>query len=505
MSGRGARRPSGTDALLRAALEAYPDPACLCDAEDRILFVNRAFLALNPGLEPLLAPGRRYAEHLAAALDAGEFPDKAADPRGWLAERLALRARGGEFEVRRGAERWLLVRDIRLPGGETFTLCLDISARRRAEQALREAVAELQDAQARMRLGTWKLYPARRSGHWSAQMYRLFGRDPALGPPPWSEFLRLLHPEDRQAVDEGLRAAIRERASASFDFRIDPALMPLRYFTATVDATAHDGAGEPVVTGTVQDITERKLAEQAIRELNETLERRVRERTAQLEAAIAELESFSYSVSHDLRAPIRAMGAFARMVIEDEGERLSPEGRRMLGVIEDNARRLGALVDDLLTLARVSRAELARAPLDLAALARAVAAELEPRYPGAELAIAPLPPAEGDATLVRQALVNLLDNALKYSARAERPRVEVGWDAAAQAYFVRDNGVGFDMAYAGKLFRPFERLHAPSEYAGTGIGLAIVKRVVERHGGRVWAEAAPGAGATFWFTLGPGR
>jgi hypothetical protein len=606
-------------------MEEYPDPVCLCDAEDRIVFINRAFLALNPGLEHLLEPGRGYMEHLAAALAAGAFPDKSADPEGWIAERLAVRRRGGEFEVRRAPDRWLLVRDIRLPDGATLTLCLDITARKRAEQALaesearyrmvsermldgililqdarivhanpaierltgfaldeligrefgplvhpddramvaerhrrrmagdafeprydiriltragepvwvqisnariewrgrpavltvvsdlrerkraeqalREAYAELEESQARARLGSWTLYPDRWTGHWSAQMYRIFGRDPALGPPPFAEFLRLVHPEDRRLIEDGLREAIRGRATAAFDFRTDPAVLPLRYLTATVNATFRADADRPVVTGTVQDITERKLAEQAIRQLNETLEQRVRERTAELEAALAELESFSYSVSHDLRAPLRAMAGFAHMVIEDEGERLSAEGRRKLAVVEKNAVRMGELVDDLLTLARVSRAGLVRSALDIERLVRALATELAPRYPAAEIVIGALPPGEGDETLLRQALLNLLENALKYSARAERPRVEVGWDEAAGAYFVRDNGVGFDMAYAPKLFRPFERLHPESEFPGTGIGLAIVRRVIERHGGRVWGESAPGAGAVFRFTL----
>ncbi len=249
------------------------------------------------------------------------------------------------------------------------------------------------------------------------------------------------------------------------------------------------------------DITARKNDEAALRDVNRELERRVGERTAALEGAIRELEAFSYSVSHDLRAPLRAIGGFARMVIEDEGERLSAEGRRKLQVVEANARRMGMLVDDLLQLARVNRSALQREPLDMAALAAALAAELGPQHPRARIEVGALPAATGDAVLVRQALANLLENALKYSARAAAPRVELGWDGAAGAWFVRDNGIGFDMAHAKKLFNAFERLHG-EEFEGTGIGLAIVRRVAERHGGRVWAEAAPGKGAAFYFTLG---
>jgi len=250
------------------------------------------------------------------------------------------------------------------------------------------------------------------------------------------------------------------------------------------------------------DITKRKNDEAALRDVNRELERRVSERTAALEGAVRELEAFSYSVSHDLRAPLRAIGGFARMVVEDEGERLSEEGRRKLEVVEANARRMGMLVDDLLQLARVNRSELRREALDMGALAASVAAQLGAQYPLARIGVGPLPNATGDPVLVRQAFANLVDNALKYSSRSDEARVDLGWDGAAGAWFVRDNGVGFDMAHAKKLFNPFERLHGELGFEGTGIGLAIVRRVAERHGGRVWVEAVPGEGAAFFFTLG---
>jgi PAS domain S-box-containing protein len=493
--------PPRAEALLRLAMEAYPDPACLCDPEDRIVFINRAFLELNPGLERLLEPGRGYMEHLAAALEAGAFPDKSADPQGWIAERLAHRRRGGEFEVRRGPDRWLLVRDIRLPDGATFTLCLDITARKRAEAALAESEARYRTVAERMLDGILILQDGR-FVHANPAIERLtgFAVEELIG----REFPPLVHPDDRALVAERHR---RRSAGEALEPRYDIRILTRAGEAVWVQISNEriEWQGRPAVLTVVSDIRERKRAETAIRQMNDSLEQRVRERTAELEAALAELETFSYSVSHDLRAPLRAMASFARMVIEDEGERFSAEGQRMLAVVEKNAVRMGELVDDLLTLARVSRAGLARTDLDVERLARALAAELAPRYAASEIAIAALPRAEGDETLLRQALLNLMDNALKYSARAERPRVEVGWDAAAGAYFVRDNGVGFDMAYAGKLFRPFERLHPEAEFSGTGIGLAIVRRVIERHGGRVWAESAPGAGAVFRFTLGAAR
>lgn len=271
-------------------------------------------------------------------------------------------------------------------------------------------------------------------------------------------------------------------------------------------------SGEPVFDadghfrgyrGVGKDVTARRRAENDLRALNADLERRVAERTAALETAYRELESFSYSVSHDLRAPLRAIAGFANLLVEDEGGRLSDGGRRYLTNIDRSARQMGDLTDALLAMARTSRHRLTHQALDMSALANAVAAEWAVDYPRAWLSIGPLKPAHGDPTLIRQVLRNLIGNALKYSAREESPRIEIGCETGAgrTVYFVRDNGVGFDMTYADRLFKPFERLHTEAEFRGTGIGLALVNLIVQRHGGRIWAEGAPGHGATFRFTL----
>jgi PAS domain S-box-containing protein len=248
---------------------------------------------------------------------------------------------------------------------------------------------------------------------------------------------------------------------------------------------------------------ERACAERQVRELHESLERRVAERTALLEQANNELEAFSYSVSHDLRSPLRAINGFAHLLAEHAAPVLDDQGRDMLERIQRGSTRMGQLIDDILHFSRMARVDMTRSDIELDSLTRAVAAELLEQYPAARITIAPLGSASGDQAMLRQVIFNLIGNALKFSAHAASPTVDVFVAPldGEPAICVRDNGVGFDPKYADRLFGVFQRLHGASEFAGTGVGLAIVKRIVERHGGRVSVQAAPGKGATFRFTL----
>jgi len=228
----------------------------------------------------------------------------------------------------------------------------------------------------------------------------------------------------------------------------------------------------------------------------------VRERTAELEVANRDLEAFGYTVSHDLRAPLRSVVAFSSLLRNKEAARLSADGQLLAQRIDQSAQRASALVQALLEFANLGNKAVAKSAVAMQALAEEVAREsAEAAGARTECRIGRLPDCRGDATLLRQVWRNLIGNALKYSRGREAPLVEIGYDVATGAYFVRDNGAGFDMQYAGKLFGVFERMHSQAEFEGTGIGLAIVRRIVERHGGRVWAHAAPGEGATFWFSL----
>jgi PAS domain S-box-containing protein len=273
-----------------------------------------------------------------------------------------------------------------------------------------------------------------------------------------------------------------------------------------VNTPIHHSDGSISKQAMIQDITERKVAEEKLARLNQELERRVEERTAQFEQANRELESFTYSVSHDLRTPLRTIIGFSKILTDDYAHELSDEAQRMLSIVVKNVEYMSALIEALLRLSRLFHKELSWQAVEMTEMVNQALIEVRAAYEDhkAQVVVRDLPRCSGDPSLLTLALVNLLDNAFKFTAASPDPSIEVGASLkdGAIIYHVRDNGVGFDMAYAGKLFGVFQRLHGTSSFEGTGIGLAIVQRIIQRHGGKIWAESSPGRGSAFYFTLG---
>jgi PAS domain S-box-containing protein len=391
---------------------------------------------------------------------------------------------------------WVLHRDAEGRPVRILVSSTDITERRRAEEALREQAQILDSAQVFVRdiesrvvfwpRGAEKLY-----GFTSQEALGILSHD--LFHTKFPEPLEVI---EKKLFETGIwegELAHRKRDGSTI-------------VVSSAWVLHRDSQGQPIrILETNIDITARKQAEEEVQKLNEELEERVIQRTAQLEAANHELEAFTYSVSHDLRAPLRHIGGFSKILLEDFGPAMVPEARAHLERIQDGTRRMGLLVDELLNLARVGRHALNLQPTNLNLVIEEVVSLLQPEAEGrvVDWKIAKLPAAECDPILIKQVFQNLLANALKFTRRRERAVIEInqGQENGPTVIVVRDNGVGFNMKYSDKLFGVFQRLHRTEDFEGTGIGLATVKRIIYKHGGRVWAEGELDKGAIFYFTL----
>ncbi|HZG63520.1 MAG TPA: PAS domain S-box protein, partial [Rubrobacteraceae bacterium] len=391
------------------------------------------------------------------------------------------------------------------------TIARDITERRRTESELRLSEARFRAIIEQSPLSIQVLSPDGQTLQVNRAWEELWGV--TLQDIPGYNLL-----EDQQLVAKGLMPYIRRGfageptliPAAAYDpDETIPGLTsheePKRWVRAFIYPIKDEDGNVREVILMHEDITERKQAEVEIRKLNEQLEQRVQRRTAQLNAFNRELEAFSYSVSHDLRAPLRSIDGFSKILLEDYADELDEEGNDYLKRVRAASQRMGQLIDDLLDLSRMTRSEMRRESVDLSDLAKSFAEELKRSQPErrVEFLIEGGLLVEGDKSLLRVVLENLLRNAWKFTGKQTHARIEFGASEQEdkRAYFVRDNGAGFDMAYADKLFGAFQRLHGGSEFEGTGIGLATVQRIIHRHGGRVWAEGRVGYGATFYFTL----
>ena len=340
---------------------------------------------------------------------------------------------------------------------------------------------------------------------WTEELEAMYGLRPGEFGRTQTSWEALIHPDDRTQAVRQVERAIATFVPVEAEWRVPLPDGNVRWLIGRFQAFKDDHGTLHRLVGVNLDITARKQAEDEIRRLNEGLERRVQERTVQLDAANRELEAFSYSVAHDLRAPLRAMNGFARIVLDDHADRLDHEAIGYLRRIQANAMLMGELIDALLELGRVTRAELQPVRTDLSAIARSIAHRLAIGEPERSMDVVIHDGMSGriDPALAHILLENLMGNAWKFTGKAASPRVEVGLATAGavSTFLVRDNGVGFDMDHAERLFMPFRRLHGEREFPGTGIGLATAQRIVARHGGRIWAQGRVGGGATFFFTL----
>lgn len=422
---------------------------------------------------------------------------------------------------------------------EVLAIVRDNTERKQAEAALRESEERFRSLSACSPVGIFLTDVAAHFTYTNPRCQEICGFSWAEG--MGEGWLQSVHPDDRESFFAQWSACISARHRCWQECRLEPQAGELRWVhirTAPMVSDRHQLLG---YVGTIEDVTERKQAELALQQAHDELEIRVAERTADLsraneqlqieiaerrraeaeiqqlnadlqrravalEAANRELEAFSYSVSHDLRAPLRAMNGFSRILINEYGSQFPPEASRYLGMVRDNAQQMGCLIDDLLTFSRLGRSPLKKTPVDLMKLVHQVLQDLLAHQAERQIEISlnQMLDCKADPALLKQVWINLLTNALKFTRQRQLTQIEIGCQQLPDklVYFVKDNGVGFDMRYAHKLFGVFQRLHRAEEYEGTGVGLAIVQRVVHRHGGQVWAEAEVERGAIFSFTLG---
>jgi PAS domain S-box-containing protein len=382
----------------------------------------------------------------------------------------------------------------------------DITERKRAEVALQESEWQFRTMVNAIPQLAWMAHPDG-SIYWYNERWFDYTGTTLNQMQGWG-WQRVHDPAALPQVLEKWKGAIEKGAPFEMEFPLRAADGHYGWFLTRIIPFKDESGRVVRWFGTNTDLSQKRSAEEEIRGLNTSLEKRVAERTAELESANKELEAFSYSVSHDLRAPLRAVDGFSQAVLEDFGPQLPPEGRNYLQTIRDGAQRMGMLIDDLLTFSRLSRAPLTKRTVETDRLVRGVLDELRPEMQGrhVDIQLGKLPPCEGDAALLKQVWHNLISNAVKYTRKRDAAVIEIGCEPGEKsAYFVRDNGAGFEMRYAGKLFGVFQRLHRADEFEGTGVGLAIVQRIIHRHEGRIWADAEPDRGATFHFVLQNGK
>ena len=472
------------------------------------------FKHINPAFEKTLG----YTQKELLSLPFLDFVDE--EDRAKTRAEMENLAKGGltlnfenRYRCKDGSYKWLVWNSVPDPdSGLRYAVAHDITERKQTEQMLQQQAEELRVSRERLEfliqgaeLGLWYCNFPLDKIIFNTRCRAHFGLSPDADV-NFNLFYQLLHPDDRELTRQAVEYSVNNAASYDVDYRTVAPDGRVRWVRA-IGKTFFDATGKPQrFDGITIDISDRKLAQQEIRQLNETLEERVKQRTAQLEAANKELESFSYSVSHDLRAPLRHIAGFADLLQKRlSSTEMDETSRRYFSIITETTKQAGQLIDDLLTFSRMGRTEMRSTIVDMNQLVQEVQRDLESEITKSQvrLAIELLPQVQGDPSMLRLAVHNLLENALKYTRTRPLAEIAVGSSINNEqvVFFVRDNGIGFDMRYVHKIFGVFQRLHSDPQFEGTGVGLANVQRIIHRHGGHVWAEGELDHGATFYFAL----
>lgn len=480
-------RPVTVTAARRSMLDASPDLVVAIDPAGHVAYLNRAAAAGWP--DAVLGTP-------AIAL----FPE---DVRGTLTD-LVTKVRATNAPARfdwgergpSGIRAWY-VASLYADGDDCVCSSTDVTELKRTEERLRRSERLMVDTQGVAHLGTWEWDISQPHAMWSDELYRIYGLTPETYTPSYEAYLTMIHPDDRQRVIDATNRVFHEHIAYSHDERIFRPDGSIRHLHTWAHPVLDETGKLTALVGVCQDITDQKLAE-------EEIQQRVIERTRTIETSMRDLEAFNSMVSHDLRAPISVIQMSAEMLLR-ETETLPERAAEKINRIQRAVGQMTNLVDDLLTLARVGHATIERTDVDLSALAMGIVADLREADPTRDVGVAIQSGVRctADPGLMRAVMTNLISNAWKYSSRVPQPRIEIGTASTdgRTEVFVRDNGAGFDMKDAHRLFLPFQRLHRGDDFVGTGVGLTIVQRIIERHGGTVRGESAPGQGARFAFDL----
>lgn len=522
--------PKRAAEMQKSIIDALPAHLAVLDSRGYILTVNKAwrhFCTANDSHHPDFYIGENY-------LDVCNSAVGNCSAEGSIVEngiRDVLSGRKDIYTVEypchsRDERRWfrLMVTPLGAnPGSGVVVMHLNVTDRVLAEEtlnarefqqrllarSLQEEARRLSESQAVAEVGSWETDLATLRVRWSEETYRILGILPTQLAPSHAAFVQCVHPDDRSAVDDAFFKSLNNEGVFSIEHRVGNEGDAVKHVEERwyIHRDEHGHAVRAV--GTCQDITERKNSEIAVMSLNSELEERVRTRTQQLEAVNKELSAFSYSVAHDLRSPLATINGFSQLLLKSDGDQLSDKGKHYLHRIRAGSAGMSELIDGLLSMTQISRQVMNTENVDLTKLSRRFVRQLRDSEPArvADVNIHSGLVAHGDPAMMAIVMQNLISNAWKYSSKSSHGQIDIGSESLGNGevcFFVRDNGAGFDMANANKLFQVFERLHKDSEFPGTGIGLATVKRAVERQGGRIWAESSPGHGATFRFTVGSG-